>query len=237
MPVARRKLADEVFDRLLLLIEAGEIKSGEQMPSERELMAALQVGRPAVREALQRLERMGVISISHGERARVVALTPDALLEQVGHSVRHLLGTSPQTRHDLKEARLLFESAMVRLAVANASDQDIQELRTAFERMRDAHHADPEFVAADMAFHETIASISGNSLFGAISKALLVWLSFVSYKDVRLSGAEDLAVSEHKQILACIEARDEAGAVKAMTDHLTRTNQLYSVLEHRSKPE
>lgn len=202
------------------------------MPSERELMAALQVGRPAVREALQRLERMGMISISHGERARVAVLTPDVLLEQIGNSVRHLLGTSPQSVAHLKEARLMFESAMVRLAVAKASDDDLQMLRRAFSRMRNAKHADPEFVAADLAFHETIASISGNPLFGALSKALLVWLSSVSFEDVSVSGGENLAVAEHEQILKCIEARDEAGAVKAMANHLERTNQFYSAVAH-----
>ena len=59
-PIRKRKLSDEVTERLLLLFESGEIKPGDEMPSERELMKRFRVGRPAVREALQSLERLGI---------------------------------------------------------------------------------------------------------------------------------------------------------------------------------
>ena len=48
--ITRRKLSDEVFDRLLQSIEEGLLPPGSQLPSERELMAQYAVGRPAVRE-------------------------------------------------------------------------------------------------------------------------------------------------------------------------------------------
>jgi GntR family transcriptional regulator, sialic acid-inducible nan operon repressor len=75
-PVQRRKLFQEVLDRLLERIRAGEFAPGDQLPSERDLMQSYAVGRPAVREALQALERDGIVSISHGERARVVCRRP-----------------------------------------------------------------------------------------------------------------------------------------------------------------
>ncbi|MDZ7919532.1 MAG: GntR family transcriptional regulator [Rhodoferax sp.] len=56
-PIQRRKLYQDVLDRLLERIRNGEIPPGEQLPSERELMDTYQVGRPAIREALQSLER------------------------------------------------------------------------------------------------------------------------------------------------------------------------------------
>ena len=74
-PIARRKLSREVLDRLLSRIRAGEFPAGTWLPSERELMQAYGVGRPAVREALQSLERMGLLAIVHGEGARAELLT------------------------------------------------------------------------------------------------------------------------------------------------------------------
>ena len=71
-PIQKRKLYQEVQDRLMQRIQTGEIAPGEQLPPERELMEVYGVGRPAVREALQALERSGIVEISHGERARVV---------------------------------------------------------------------------------------------------------------------------------------------------------------------
>ena len=51
--ITRRKLSDQVFDRLRALIASGELQAGDPMPSERDLMERFGVGRPAVREALQ----------------------------------------------------------------------------------------------------------------------------------------------------------------------------------------
>ena len=52
-PIQRRKLFQEVLDRLLERLRQGEFQPGDQLPSERELMQFYGVGRPAVREALQ----------------------------------------------------------------------------------------------------------------------------------------------------------------------------------------
>jgi DNA-binding FadR family transcriptional regulator len=77
--IAKRKLSDEVFERLKRLIVEGEKPPGSLMPSERELMTRFGVGRPAIREAMQQLEGMGLVAIHHGERARVLELTPEGL--------------------------------------------------------------------------------------------------------------------------------------------------------------
>ena len=66
--IQRRKLYQEVLDRLLERIRSGEIPPGAHLPSERELMEFYGVGRPAVREALQALERSGIVEITHGEQ-------------------------------------------------------------------------------------------------------------------------------------------------------------------------
>ena len=95
--IVRRKLSDEVFDRLLREIETGGYAPDAHIPSERELMAAYGVGRPAIREAMQRLEKLGLIVITHGERARVAQPTVAEVIGQIEHASRHILGTQPQS--------------------------------------------------------------------------------------------------------------------------------------------
>ena len=78
-PIARRKLSHEVLDRLLPRIRSGEFAVGSLLPSERELMVTLGVGRPAVREALQTLERMGLVARLRVGLGRLVEADDDEL--------------------------------------------------------------------------------------------------------------------------------------------------------------
>ena len=120
-PIRRRKLSHEILDRLLARITQGELAAGDHLPSERDLMSQYGVGRPAVREAMQALERMGFITITHGERARIVAPTARTMIDQVALSARHLLATSATSLEQLKEARVFFEAGMVRIAAERAA--------------------------------------------------------------------------------------------------------------------
>jgi DNA-binding FadR family transcriptional regulator len=226
-PIPRRKLSDEVQDRLWQMIESGRFAPGEALPSERDLMKAFGVGRPAVREALQSLGKLGLVAISHGERARVVAPTPDAMFGQLGRTVRHLLASSPETLEQLKQARLMFESAMVALAAARANDEDIQNLRAILERQKEARRDGAAFLAADMRFHEAIAALSGNAIFRSFSAALLSWLVQFRQELVRSPGAEKITLAEHEEILEAIAIHDEVRARLAMAGHLNRANRLY----------
>ena len=70
-PLARKKLSEMVEEELEQMIRRGEFGEGGQLPSERELMAFFNVGRPSVREALAALKRKGLVQINNGERARV----------------------------------------------------------------------------------------------------------------------------------------------------------------------
>jgi len=222
--IQRRKLSDAVSERLLKLIETGELGPGSELPSERELMARYGVGRPAVREAMQRLEGMRLISIQHGERSRVVALTPRSMLKQIHLATRHMLATSPGALEYLKEARQMFEVGMVRRAAQVATPADLEQLWQAIGEMR-ASIAEPKrFVAADMRFHNLLAQVSGNPILHAVSEAMLQWLFEFHTELVRLPGNEDVTVCDHQEIYERVAARDGEGAARAMIDHLTRIN-------------
>src|SRR3954468_20308237 len=226
-PIQRRKLYQEVLDRLTARIAAGEFGPNDQLPSERELMESYGVGRPAVREALQHLERTGIVVINHGERARIVVPTPETLVEQIAGGARHLLSTQPDSLGHLKGARLFLETGMARLAVSHVDDTALDELRRLIEAQRRAVADPEEFVRADMSFHRQIAAMSGNPIFPAIIEGMFRWLGEYYRSLVRAPGAEQLTLAEHERIIDAIAARDPARAEQAMRDHLTRANTMY----------
>ena len=234
-PIPRRKLYHEVVDRLRERILSGEYAPGSQLPSERQLMALFQVGRPAVREAMLTLERMGMIAISHGERARVLRPTAQAVIGQVADAARHMLAAEPDALSHLIEARLFFEVGMVRIAAANRTDADIATLKQALAEQEAAIEGPARFLEKDMAFHRAIAAVSRNPIYVAISQSVFEWLGQYYVGLVRVRGAEHLTIAEHTEIYERIAAGDVDGAARAMSDHITRANAQYRQFERPAR--
>lgn len=227
--IIRRKLSDEVLERLLRLISDGNLKPGDAMPSERELMERFGVGRPAIREAMQSLANMGLVSISHGERARVQELTAQSIIRQVDLSAHIMLQRSSDSLEHLKAARLFFERGMVREAAAKARPDDVARLRTIVEEQRASLGKADTFMAADLRFHTEIAGISGNPIFISVSEAMLGWLKAYHTELLLWSGKETYTLAEHTLIIDAIEAGDAEAAEAAMVKHLERSSGLYGL--------
>ncbi|MBB5694360.1 FCD domain-containing protein [Muricoccus pecuniae] len=226
-PIRRRRLHELLAERLLARIAEGDPAPGEVLPSEAELAARHNVGRPTVREALQKLESMGVIAISHGERARVVEPSASRVLEGVSASFVHFLTAAPENIAHLQEVRLLTEEAMVRRSIQRGAS--LTALEEALVQQERAVRTGKGFFGADMEFHVAIADGAGNPLFPIFLRAMLDWLSAFRTSTVRLSGFEELALEEHRAIFAAMQACDAEGAARAMRAHLLRSSKLYGV--------
>lgn len=231
-PIRHRKLADDVQDRLLDLIQNGKLSPGDLLPSERELMQSLNVGRPAIREAMQSLQRMGLLDIRHGGRARVSEPSMARVIEPLAETMRHFLVHSPASLEHLKEARALFEIEMVRIAASKRSRMDIERLQHILDEQAAAHRQPQLFRELDAAFHREVAAISGNPILTAVSESLLRWLTDFHVDLVQFPGLEKLTLAEHQAVLDAIAARKPMIAAKAMSSHLYRADSLY---RHKEK--
>lgn len=231
-PIRRRKLSDDVQVRLLEVIRSADYAPGDKLPSERELMRAYGVGRPAIREAMQNLERMGLIEIKHGERPRVAEPSITRMVEQMSESMHHLLVHSPANLEHLKEARATFETQMARIAAKKRADSDISRLNRIINEQEAASADSALFLQCDGEFHRAISTISGNPIFASLSEALFGWLAEFHMDLVRRPGMENLTIEEHRGIVRAIADRDSDAAGKAMADHLYRANTLYHQNNH-----
>ncbi|WP_442488912.1 transcriptional regulator NanR [Halomonas litopenaei] len=229
LKISRRKLSDEVFDRLYQQLLNGDYAPGDSLPSERELMDTFGVGRPAIREAMQALERLGLVSIHHGQRPKVLTPSADGMLAQIELTAMHLLSTEPASLEHLKEARLFFEVGMVARAARQVGTKDLARLEALVERQRVALNKDIDaFIAADMGFHVAIAETTGNPIFIAVSRAMFEWLARFHTSLIHWKGSEHVTLEEHERILAALKDGDEGAAIREMTTHLERASSVYA---------
>ena len=222
----RSRLFEQVADILERRIRDQDFLVGGELPSERDLMKDFGCGRTAIREALFHLQRMGLVDLKAGARARVAAPSPEAVMTSLAGSARYLLSAPEGIRH-FQDARLLFETGLVRDAARLANDEDIARLRQALAANGDSIGDIRRFEETDVAFHYALATVPKNPIYTSLHAAILEWL--VDQRHVTLSypGQNRVAFDAHAAIFAAIAARDPEAAAEQMRQHLEQVTELY----------
>src|SRR5919204_923013 len=116
-PVVKQNLADRLARRIRKLIQESEYREGDRLPSIMEMARSFGVGHPTLREALKKLETMGVVEIRHGSGVYVTR-NHDVLVVAAGD----YSGTvTKKLLIDLIQARTPLEIHSVMHAARNAT--------------------------------------------------------------------------------------------------------------------
>jgi len=179
-----------------------------------------------VREALLSLQKSGLISISTGERARVIEPSAAILVDELGSAARFLLKTDAGVR-EFQQARAFFEVALARHAALHANADDLAQLKGALTTNERSFGNHSEFVRSDVEFHFQIAQVPRNSIFTALHSAMVGWLTEQRATASQTSGAAEAAIKSHRAIYRAISRRDPDAAEKAMGTHLAKVEADY----------
>jgi DNA-binding FadR family transcriptional regulator len=157
--------SERVFADLLEAVVAGRYAAGEKLPRQRELAADLGVTLQPLREALKRLEQMGVVEARHGDATRVRDWRAHGTLDVLAHLGPAVLG-------DLLEARSLMLREMAALAAERRDEPRGRVIAALAARFGDleagegGRAADLRAAAElDFAFFTEVAEAAGNLVF------------------------------------------------------------------------
>lgn len=224
--IRRQKLYEAVEARLVEDILEGRLKVGDALPPERELMQRFGVGRPAVREALFSLQKKGLVTVGNGERTRVCAPDPTALLGDLSVAVRHYL-SRPDGLKALHDLRMFLETGLAREAARRASDSDIARLERALLANKASIGDKAAFESTDNAFHMTLAEITGNPLFVQVHAAVIQWLADQRTVALEHPEVEESSYAMHERIFRAIAKRSPDQAENAVRASLDNVDALY----------
>lgn len=235
-PLARKKLSEMVEEELEQMIRRREVAEGEQLPSERELMALFNVGRPSVREALAALKRKGLVQISNGERARVSRPSADTIVSELSGMAKDFLSRPGGIAH-FEQLRLFFESSLVRYAAEHATDAQIEQLSKALEWNSQTLDDNALFIRSDVEFHRVLAQIPGNPIFNAIHLSLLDWLIAArpAVPEKELHQHNNVSYQQHIEIVNAIRQRDPDAADRALHTHLNSVFATWHAFDKKKK--
>jgi GntR family transcriptional repressor for pyruvate dehydrogenase complex len=212
---------EQVVAYVRRLIEAGDLRSGQRLPAERELAKRIGVSRPSVRAALQSLAALGVVETRHGA-GTFVAVGPPTLGSE---PLRFLAALHGFTDIEMFESRRVLEVGVVGLAAERATSDDLAAIADAVAEGFAALDDPLTFLVHDITFHRAVAAASGNPILAS----LVEMVSALFYDQRRLTAgrARDLAppAQQHRKIYQAIRARDRGRAEAAMNEHLRRAQK------------
>ena len=215
-PIGKASLADRLARRIQSLIRSGGYSVGDRLPSIMEMARQFQVGHPSVREALKRLETIGVVQVRQGSGVYVTR-SHDVLLLAAPD---YLGGVTKKLLVDLVEARMAIEPYSVMLAARHGSDENFAEMRRLLDAASASLDDDEALNSVNMAFHREIARASGNAVLAQLIDVLRRLFSEEQRLILGIFGSRERDHRQHVGILEALERRQGERCVELMRSHL-----------------
>src|SRR3954468_19218149 len=219
-PVEKQRVAEEIAEQLRGLILNGQYPPGSKLPPERELSKRLRVNRASLREALKKLEHLGLVRIRQGDRTRVQNFMETRGTELFQHLLP-LAGGKPELIRDLLEFRRIMGREIARLAAARgAKDREGTGRLRALADKADATTGAPELFDLDFEFYVAVAQMCGNQVMLLLINTVRDGVRGFMPLLANLAGPQDQVRKHHRELIAAIEKGDIATAGRVADEYL-----------------
>jgi len=219
-PVEKQRVAEEIAEQLRALILNGQYPPGSKLPPERELSKRLRVNRASLREALKKLEHLGLVRIRQGDGTRVQNFMETGGIELVQHLLP-LAGGKPELIRDLLEFRRIFGREVARLVAARSrgDKEGIAKLKALADK-GDAAQTAIEVFEVDFDFYVALSQLCGNQVMLLLINTVRDGVRGFMPLLANLAGSGDTVRKHHRDLIAAIEKGDVAAAGRISDEYM-----------------
>jgi GntR family transcriptional repressor for pyruvate dehydrogenase complex len=221
-PIKKTRVAEEVADRIRVLILDGTFPQGQPLPSERVLTEQFGVSRGSIRDALRMLETIGLIETQHGRGTFPRELTVDRLVAPLASMMTY----QHDLQDELMDVRRMFEPAVARVAATRATDEDFADLQRILDTQRRKLKTGRSAIVEDTAFHAALARSTRNRVIVSLMATLNDLLVDSRTLTLRQKGRPAKSIEGHEAVVAALRRRDAEGAARAMSNHIDQIADL-----------
>lgn len=212
--VNRNTLSKQVVESIIQLLISGQLKPGDKLPTEMELMEELDVSRSVLREALSSLDSLGIITRKTREGT--------FFNNKIGsHPFSVMLALAHDNLPAIIEARMALELGLVAIAAEKISEEQLAKLKETIDMIESS--IDNNYGEADKEFHQIIASSADNPIVEGMIDSLIMTIrkinSEITYRE------RDRTLQQHIAIYEALVKRDPFEAFHQMFLHLDSVRQ------------
>ncbi|GAB4558188.1 MAG: FadR/GntR family transcriptional regulator [Haliangiales bacterium] len=205
-PVEKQRVAEEIVEQLRELILTGHYPPGAKLPPERELSKKLGVNRASLREALKKLEHLGLVRIRQGDGTRVQNFMETGGIELVSYLLPLAPTKHPRLLRDTLEFRCVFGREVARLAAERATAENVARLREIADKAASDVSPD-ELFELDFEFYVAMTASTQNRVMGLLINTVRAAVQSYASVLTQLTVDADEVREHHRELLEAIEAR------------------------------
>lgn len=216
--IKRISTSEAVVNHFRDLLQKGDLKPGDALPSERTLIEELGISRFSLREGLARLNALGIIKVLPGKGSIVCRDVDPSILNDVFLP----LLSNPKSKYfqDMIEARTVLEKAMFSKAAEVRTNKDIETLQSIVEETHQYFDDVDRFAELDYRFHQEVARIAGNEVLTAMQEMLHTSIEDFIVKTVEELPIRRKAEESHQKLFECIKNKYTQQVVSVIEEHI-----------------
>lgn len=218
-PVKNTKVYEQVIEQIKEMIVSGQLKKGDRLPPERDLVEQLQVSRTSIREAIRALQIIGLVECRQGGGNFIKESFENSLFEPL--SIMFVLQNSRP--EEILELRKIVEVGTAMLAAEKIEESELKEIEVILEQMK--RSSDEELNAKlDKELHYKIAYASKNflvvSILSAVSSLVDSFIKDARNMILKQKENKEVLIEHHEKLYKALLAHDKNKAAEVMRKHL-----------------
>jgi len=218
--ISARKISDEIIEQFKEMLNKGELKPGDELPSERDLAEMIGVSRPPLREALNALQTMGFIEIRPRSKIVVRSVAEKFLADPVSI----LIAQDMEKIFELLEIRRAMESWVAYNAAKRASREDIEKIEKIIKKDQKNLRLKKDDAKTDADFHVCVAQATGNTIFSHLMASCyhILWNTQIVSRETlfKKEANRRLIATQHLSIFEAIQEGDAERAAREARLHI-----------------
>jgi GntR family transcriptional repressor for pyruvate dehydrogenase complex len=213
--IRRNRLYEEVARQIEEMITQ-QMRPGDMLPPERHLAEQFGVSRSSIRDAIRRLEHIGLVEPRQGSGTVVREPSGNTVLDPLATILRQKRSMVAE----LLEVRLILEPPLAARAATHASDREIAEMEEILRRQEQKVRRGHPSIDEDSEFHYAIALAADNNVVLKVVDVLMDLLRESRERSLQVKGRPEKSFASHRRIMLAIKRRDAAAAEAAMRQHI-----------------
>jgi GntR family transcriptional regulator, transcriptional repressor for pyruvate dehydrogenase complex len=218
-PVEKQRVAEEIVEQLRTLILTGQYTPGSKLPPERELSKRLGVNRASLREALKKLEHLGLVRIRQGDGTRVQNFMETGGIELVQHLLPLAGDGRPELIRDMLEFRRIFGREVGRYAAVRATAESLARLEQLADKA-DRTVAMLDLFELDFEFYVALTQAAGNAVMGLLINTVRDGVRAYMPVLSNLAPSAESCRKHQRELIAAVRAGDHDRAMRVADDYL-----------------